>query len=292
MKKGICLTAVYPQAMYDSGLLKELLEKTAVQGIFNCVDFYFEGKAGEEEEIRKLLEKRNLCSVFLAGFPMKRDGVDITSPDERVRRKSVEFCRRMYERCQGLGAGKMLIVSGPAWKEKDGRALMGQACKSFEEIGTGIGGNGPEITLEFFNDEGEPELAVGKVPFVRKLYEQTQGCGIGITFDTSHVAQMGADVETSFASLAPWIRHLHLANSVSVNRSNPLFGDKHPLFGVRDGDFTVADIRKHFCALKEQNMLRNVDICSLEVISRGDNDWYYDRISEQAAEIWKGERIL
>lgn len=109
--------------------------------------------------------------------------------------------------------------------------LWGQACKSFEEIGTGIGGNGPEITLEFFNDEGEPELAVGKVPFVRKLYEQTQGCGIGITFDTSHVAQMGTDVETSFASLAPWIRHLHLANSVSANRNNPLFGDKHPLFG-------------------------------------------------------------
>lgn len=292
MKKGICLTAVYPQAMYDSGLLKELLEKTAVQGIFNCVEFYFEGTAGEEEEIRKLLEKKNLCSVFLSGFPMKRDGVDITSPDERIRRKSVEFCRRMYERCQGLGAGKMLIVSGPAWKEKDGQALMGQACKSFEEIGTVIGGDGPEITLEFFNDEGEPELAVGKVPFVRKLYEQTQGCGIGITFDTSHVAQMGADVEASFASLAPWIRHLHLANSVSVNRNNPLFGGKHPLFGVKDGDFTIADIRKHFCALKEQNMLRNVDICSLEVISRGDNDWYYDRISEQAAEIWKGESIL
>ena len=275
MKKGICLTAVYPQAMYDT--------------IQRIIRFLY---PGEEEEIRKLLEKKNLCSVFLSGFPMKRDGVDITSPDERIRRKSVEFCRRMYERCQGLGAGKMLIVSGPAWKEKDGRALMGQACKSFEEIGTGIGGNGPEITLEFFNDEGEPELAVGKVPFVRKLYEQTQGCGIGITFDTSHVAQMGADVEASFASLAPWIRHLHLANSVSVNRNNPLFGDKHPLFGVKDGDFTIADIRKHFCALKEQNMLRNVDICSLEVISRGDNDWYYDRISEQAAEIWKGESIL
>ena len=292
MKKGICLTAVYPQAMYDSGLLKELLEKTAVQGIFNCVEFYFEGTAGEEEEIRKLLEKKNLCSVFLSGFPMKRDGVDITSPDERIRRKSVEFCRRMYERCQGLGAGKMLIVSGPAWKEKDGQALMGQACKSFEEIGTVIGGDGPEITLEFFNDEGEPELAVGKVPFVRKLYEQTQGCGIGITFDTSHVAQMAADVEARFASLAPWIRYLHLATSVSVNRNHPLLWDKHPLFGVKDGDFTIADIRKHFCALKEQNMLRNVDICSLEVISRGDNDWYYDRISEQAAEIWKGESIL
>lgn len=292
MKKGICLTAVYPQAMYDCGILKELLEKVADQGIFNCVEFYFEGTAGEEEEIRKLLEKRNLCSVFLAGFPMKRDGVDITSPEERIRRKSVEFCRRMYERCQGLGAGKMLIVSGPAWKEKDGQALMGQACKSLEEIGTGIGGDGPEITLEFFNEEGEPELAVGKVPFVRTLYEQTQGCGIGITFDTSHVAQMGADVKTSFASLAPWIRHLHLANSVSVNRNNPLYGDKHPLFGVKDGDFTVADIRKHFCALMEQNMLRDVDICSLEVISRGDNDWYYDRISEQAADIWKGERIV
>ena len=40
---------------------------------------------GEEEEIRKLLEKRNLCSVFLAGFPMLWEGVDITCPDERVR---------------------------------------------------------------------------------------------------------------------------------------------------------------------------------------------------------------
>ena len=63
MKKGICLTAVYPQAMYDSGLLKELLEKTAVQGIFNCVEFYFEGKAGEEEESESYW-KKGICVPF------------------------------------------------------------------------------------------------------------------------------------------------------------------------------------------------------------------------------------
>lgn len=295
MKKGICLTAVYPEAMYDAAVLLALLERVSEQGIFDCVEFYFEGSMEEMKVIRSELVKRKLASVFLAGFPMKRDGVDITSANEEKRLQSVAFVKKMYEFSQALGAQKMLILSGPVWEQAhtsnfpEEEKIVVQAVKSLKELGKLCKPGMPEITLEFFNDEGEPWLALGKIDVVKRVFQQAGECGIGITYDTSHAAQLGEEILKSFAILSPWIHHLHLANSVSKAVENPLFGDKHPLFGVKDGDFTVEDIRKNYGALLMKNLLCNVDICSLEVISTADRDWYYSKICEQAAEIWKGD---
>lgn len=289
MKRGICLTALYPQAMEDAALLMELFHKVKERKLFTCVEFYFHGKPEEELQIGHKLRELQLSSVFLAGFPMKRDKVDLSARDEETRKKGVAACMRLYESAVRLQADKMLILSGPAWempdlKNRDG--IIRQTRRSLLELEEKLRQEGPQVTLEFFNDRGEPRLAVGDIALVRELFMGMPETKIGITFDTSHVAQLGEDVLPAFRLLSPWVRHLHLANSVSRDSRHPLFGDKHPLFSIEGGDFSLVKMRSLYRSLMQNGDLDQVDICSFEVISRGEEDPYYERICGEAAYVW------
>lgn len=286
MKKGICLTAIYPEAMYNCSLLLGLLERTAQEKIFDCVEFYFQGTREEEYEIRSQLEKLKLSAVFHGGFPMKRDRIDISAKEEGERLKSVEICSALYESACRMGADKMLILSGPSWNVRDEEGLIRQTRKSLMELAGKIKDGSPSLTLEYFNDQGEPWLAVGDILLVRKIFEGMDLPRVEITFDTSHTIQMNRDILKSFRILRPWIRHLHLANSVSMDPDSQLFGDKHPLFDAEGGDFSLAEIKRLYSILKEENLLENVEICSMEIISRGSEESYYRETCKQAENIW------
>ena len=84
MKKGICLTALYPQAMENAELLLELFQKVKEKR-FDCVEFYFHGKPEEELRIGKKLKELQMASAFLAGFLMKRDQVDLSAGCDEIR---------------------------------------------------------------------------------------------------------------------------------------------------------------------------------------------------------------
>lgn len=286
MKKGICLTAIYPEAISNSRMLIKLLRKTAEEKIFDCVELYFQGSEKEEEEIGYELEKLGLSLVFHGGFPMKRDKVDISAEEEGKRQESVEVCLNLYKSACRMRAEKMLILSGPSWKIKKEQEIIRQIQKSLIEMAATAKLYGPELTLEYFNDQGDPWLAVGDIEMVRKIFEGIDSQKIGITFDTSHTIQMNRDIIKSFRILRPWIKHLHLANSISGNINNPLFGDKHPLFDVEESDISLKEMKRLYAKMKEENLLEKVDICSIEIISRGKEEEYYKKICSQAAYIW------
>lgn len=291
MRKGICLTALFPAAMYDCSLLIELLLRIAGQKQFGCAEFYFEGTRQEEEEIRRVLEENDLWAVYLAGYPMKRDRTAISSGSQRERQGAVETCERLYERALRLGARKMLIVSGPSCLETGRNRVIEQTAQSLRELSERTADGETEITLEFFPDKGEPWLAVGDTELVREIYSLTDGGRIGITFDTSHVAQLGENVTESFRKLEKWVRHVHLANSVSLDPGSKWYGDRHPVFTVEKGDFSLESMRRLYWELETGGSLSQVDICSMEVISRCDEEGCFLETSREAAYIWNGGNV-
>jgi len=288
MKKGICLTALYPQAMRDKSLLIELFKKIAGQGVFNCVEYYFEGSLKDISDIRRATDKLELYTVYLAGFPMKAQAFDLSGKDEAKRIESVVFCKKLLMNARNLGAKKMLILSGPVWKEKQPENVLSQMKKSILELLAIRNHEDPQITLEFFNDMGEPYLAFGNINLVHQLLLEIQDDGFGVTFDTSHVAQLNEDVLSAYEILGPWIHHLHLANSVSKVETSPLYGDKHPLFGVKDGDFNEDDMMHILQILKEGSFWKHLDVCSFEIISRKDKSQedYFEGVTCQAEKIF------
>ncbi len=286
LRKGICLTAIYPEAMYDKDILIRVIKQTARTGLFNGVEYYFEGSQEDYKEIRDLIRELDLYSVFLAGYPMKMNKIDISSKDETVRRNSVKASFDLIKRGVTLGANKVLILSGPVWEKEDRELVVRQSAKSILELTDGNMDKDdmPEITLEFFNNLGEPYLALGDFETLKLLCKELSGVNFGITYDFSHAMQLGMDIESTVKELLPWIHHIHIANSVSKDKASPLYGDKHPLFGVKNEDLSMDRVLYLLQSFQEKDYIKNISICSMEVISRNDHspEWYFEQTVNQA----------
>ena len=97
------------------------------------------------------------------------------------------------------------------------------------------------LHLESFNNLGEPWLLMGPTARGREMAAAVAAghANFGLTFDLSHALQMGEDPLASLLSIRPYCRHVHLANCVIRDHGHPLFGDKHPPFGLAGGEVDV-----------------------------------------------------
>ena len=291
MRHGICLTAVYPEAMQNCSRLIKLIREVSKQGIYDCVEFYFEGTKEEEREIQTVLSHTDIRLVYHAGYRMKRDRLCITASSELQRIHAVQEICSMYESACRMGADKMLILSGPAEEGMTEDVIIQQAKRSLKEIDRFCGSQLTEITLEFFATQREPYFSLGSTERVREVFQDEKWSHIAITYDTSHVIQLKEDVRSGFMNLKEWIHHVHLSNSMSIDQNHELYGDKHPLFSLENGDFPLEKIRSIYWEFYKEHLLDKVDICSVEVISRGNEEEYNYQIRKEAEYIWKQEEI-
>lgn len=288
MKYGICLTTIYPQAIFDCSLLIQLIQRIGGSKLFQCVEIYFEGTKTEEKKIYRTLIENGIAAVYPGGLPMKRDGIDISAKSNLIREAGVEQTKRHIDHAISLGCTKIVLVTGPNWQEKGcEQQIAEQTRKSLMELDEYCKGTSLQISLEPFPVQTAPCLAVGETKLVHSIFQNSDFRNVGITFDTSHVAQLGEDIEESFRLLQKWIHHLHLANCVMKDQTSPLYGDQHPTFLQENGEFSLPGIRHFYQKLLLQGMLEQVDICSLEMISRGKEDWYYAETCTEAGYIWK-----
>lgn len=286
MKYGICLTPVYPRAIHDCSYMRQLIKKVRQEKLFGCAEIYFEGSEEEEGRIRKALAESGLESVYLGGLPIKRDGIDISSPNESDRKKGVEGCKGHIDHALRMGCSRIVIGSGPDWKGKKCReGIIRQMQKSLEELDVYTRGIPLEISVEPFPVKTEPWLAAGDTELVYDIFHTGNFRNVGITFDTSHISQLGEKIEDSFQKLKPWIHHIHLANCVMKDRESPLFGDKHPLFSQEGGDFTIETIRRFYQKAASKGWLEDIEVCSFEIVSRGNEDWFYEEVCKEAGLI-------
>lgn len=291
-KKGICISALYKETILNSKKLLDIMNKINETKVFNCVEFYFEGSAQDYNNISGLIKKSNLYAVFLPGFAMKRDCIDLGSLDAIERFDAIEKCKKFIDISYTLNAKKMLILSGPKPENNNDKyEVADNFIKSMEIVLDYAKKHANEyvldITLEFFNDKGEPYLAVGDIDLVdyicQKLFKNHNN--FCITYDTSHVKQLGEDIYNVYLRLKPYIRHIHLANCVTKYPDSHLFGDKHPLFNIEDGDFTDDDMAEFLRYVKKEDMSKIIEVCSYEVITpmEESSDMYYEKIIKSAS---------
>lgn len=176
MQLGICLTPIYPKAIKDCSLMLQLIEKIRGEGVFQCVEIYFEGTKEEEQEIKKSLLGAGLTAVYLGGLPIKRDGIDISAEREEKRKGSVLACKRHIDHAINMGCKKMVVASGPIWKEnKNSERVIEQTRRSLEELDFYCRGSNLQISLEPFPVKTSPYMAVGgkeisyQVKYVREF---------------------------------------------------------------------------------------------------------------------------
>ncbi|MBN1552073.1 sugar phosphate isomerase/epimerase, partial [bacterium] len=218
MKKGLVSSPFYPDSREDLGALLFSFEKLAESGMYDVLEFYYEGDASDYEVIGQKLADLGIEPVLHPGFAIKRDLLDLGSADLQNRNEAIHLCCKFIDYCYACGAKKMLVLSGPKTAAgNDLDSYLDRFADSLRQLCLYAASGGeswqPEITLEFFNDTGEPYLAIGNLDTVLKLTDRIDDLNgqFGITYDTSHVIQLGGNLNEYFNSLKKYIRHIHFA---------------------------------------------------------------------------------
>ena len=75
----------------------------------------------------------------------------------------------------------------------------------------------------------------------------------------STVAQLGEDLEQATQDAGDCLVHAHVANCV-LDPRDPLYGDKHPPFGVPGGVYTVDDAVRYIDVLEQSGFYPSVSL--------------------------------
>lgn len=270
--KTIAIQGLYEQSVNNFKIIMDTIEKVSNYSWYNGIEFFHDGTWREYSKIKHCLKRKGLESIFLAGYPIKTQNLDIGAMDENARLKAVEAIKHWIDVAYYLGSKKILILSGPV-VEEDRQKAYSNTIESLRQLCEYADSKAKdhrlEITLEFFNDKGEPYLLIGPVSKTVEIAQSicNQYDNFGITFDISHVVQLGEDIEKSLAKLYKYTNHFHIANCVTKDSRSEFFGDKHPPFGMEGSDISEQEICLFLDVLKKHFGINDCITIGAEVIA-------------------------
>lgn len=280
VRKSFVLPATFPGSKIGSEELKKALLHIAPFN-FPVIEYYCENC--DPDEAKSLLDGAE--GIFLGAALQKREGLNPSSQDADVRKKAVELLTGSFQFAARSGASAVLVNSGvrPTDEREDEvclRYLRESLCKLYEASG------GVRVLLEPGDRDVEYCHLIGHTEraaaFIAELRRDIPD--IGLVFDISHIAQLGEELYCAWAVAKEYCNHVHLANCVLVPES-PLFGDKHPLFGVKGGVYSHETARDFYEFLKNSDALVTVGI---EVIcAGGDEAHFFDQMTEEMKWFFK-----
>ena len=179
-------------------------------------------------EIRRTLEDHNLEFTGLHWLFLKPEGLHITTPDERVRRRSWEHLKRLVDLAGQLGGG-VLVLGSPKQRNSQGISRE-QAAANLEE---GLGSLA-EFTVQRNCTILLESLSPDQTDVINSMAEAEQSIarighpGIQGIFDFHNCSNETDSWEQLIEDHFPIIRHVHLNE---VNGSYP---------GTGSSDFVPA----------------------------------------------------
>jgi hydroxypyruvate isomerase len=280
--KSVVMPALFKDSICNEESFKKKIDIICRQGFYDGVEFYFNGDEKQQDEVRQCLAESKLYSVFLAGNPMKANNIDLGDLDENRRKYSVDYVKKLIEQAYFYRSKKMLIVSGKSHgsKEHSDKAFLHlvdsikELCKySMSKSQNYI----LDITLEYFNDKGDPFFLIGPYSIALDLVKaiQEEYKNFEITFDLSHSIQLKEEPVNALTQLSEYVSYIHLANCVTCDKENRFFGDKHPPFNIKEGEVDDEDLLNFITSIRGLKCFNRSDkksVIGLEVITPSDTD--------------------
>ncbi|HOX28199.1 MAG TPA: TIM barrel protein [bacterium] len=219
-------------------------------------------KDGEiRNTVRKSIIKSKKEVTYCCGPTAFGENLDINSRDESVRSKSVERLKELAEDALDYGASLLLICSGQnAEDDKKGEALrlLTYSVNELCEYCRRTRPNKPlVVSLEIFDWKIDKKRLLGPMDECIKFAENIvrNNSNFSLTLDLSHIPLTEETPESSVPRVMPFLQHVHVGNCVVKNPNSPFYGDKHPEFGVEDGEISREQVQNYFRNLEKYGYL-------------------------------------
>ncbi len=292
VKKSIVLTALLPAAETEQRIF-EMGASTMKAYDLSVIEFYSPWDTAKRRG--DFLKSHGLWGVYLAATYQKRNHSHLCSLGNRERKSAVEDAKHCIDAASDAQIKSILFTSGrrpddPAQYQSAYSALVDSLSELMEYAPQTM-----DVVLEPGDCDvdamqlvGPTELAIRFANDIRKEYSN-----FFLTMDTSHIAQLGENALTALRKASCVCHHVHLANCI-LQKANPLYGDKHPLFGCMNGVYDDEELHAVYdnLVVMFQQERRDLTI-AVEVISRNDEEfgwmdevikgspWFFSKIIDE-----------
>lgn len=255
---GVVVPMFYPATAAGEGPVGSALETVLLDDECDTVELSWIKDPAEERKVRSLLELSGVAVIYTGAFPSYTLNLDVASLDDARRRDSVEALLPWMDQAYRLGAEAFMILSGrdPGAERRDAakRGLADSVrllCDHAERIARG--GRPLAVALEHSDRDVDKRFLLGPtseaVEFVDELRQSHPG--FGLVMDLSHLRLLEEGPKGAMLAAQGRVVLAHVANCVAQDPTSPLFGDKHPPFGVPGSSVGTEDVAGFLAALRD-----------------------------------------
>jgi len=273
MEVGIIYPMIFPEVGNGKEPICEKIRKILEDPFFGAVTIGRVKNTNDREKLRQLLNLSGITVIYGVGAPLSLMRLNLHSFNEGLRKKSVEEMKKLIDEAYFLNA-RIFEVIPPKDPGKERRAkakmlLIKSLSEQCEYARKKASNYIISISIETFDRTVDKKLLLGPtqeaVDVIAKVKEKFDN--IGLTVDLSHLPLIGETPEESLAIAAPYLLHAHIGNCILKDKSNPRYGDKHPPFGVRNGENGVSEVARFLRTLKKVGYFTHTKATEKPVVS-------------------------
>ncbi len=296
---GVVIPAFFPEARERKRSALEITRRLAADPFFQALEVVGVEDPRDQEEMARVLRSSGKSLVFSGGAYCRRTQSNLHDLDPAKWERAVHNVKKIVDEAILYGC-QILYVMGfeappPEEKEK-ARQRFARALEVLSDYAAEKSPSAPlTVSVEnFYIAQEEPFLIGPTLEFAGMLRDlRGKRPRLGLTFDTSHILQLKEDLHSTFLRVQDVTAHIHLSNCLIKDKSSPLYGDKHPPYGLPGSEIGIPELAGFFRVLKNNGAFSRVfptgkPVLSLEILTPADRtpEKTLEEAKEALAKAW------
>ncbi len=284
-KLGINHHLLFPAVTNDWDLHEQTLTKLAQTEIFEVLDLFLPMEAERQRRELDIIWASGKEVVYNCPLLGLEPGMDPNSSDPEIHACTLQCACAHLKAAQRAGARKMNIASGP----DPGPSERSGAKACFVEFLCELGREAAEreimVLIEPFDRSIGKNLLIGPTAEAAEIVECVHQEGVesvGLMLDMGHLPLLDENIYQAFELSAPYLYHTHLGSCVKSDPESEFYGDKHPPWGLKDGECDVPEIVEFFDGAFAVGYLR----CGHRATVTLEMQPYPSLSAEESIDIW------
>lgn len=196
-------------------------------------------------------------------------GLNVNHLDAVERRRAVDVLKAGIDEAYEFGAQHFAFLAG-RYERSTMEASFAALVESTYELCAYAAARGDmTVEIEVFDFDLDKKSLIGPADRVLRLAQEVSpSCpNFSVQVDSSHFPQIRETDEESILPVRPWVRHVHIGNTVVRDPSLPAYGDMHPRFGFPGSENGAPELARTLRVLLDAGILNERDrpILSFEV---------------------------
>lgn len=257
MHLGVVHFMLYPECIGGGGPVLETATKVAEDDFFQVLEVRPVDDPETRAKLKSLADAAHLNLGVGAQPLLLRGKLNLASLDEAGRKTAVDAVKTAIDQAYFFGARIMATLDGPGSYpgEDKKKAATERLAESLKELCAYAKAKATDYTvfvsLETFDQAIDKKSLIGPSPDAAKLAETVKKSydNFGLTVDLSHMPLLYESPMDCLVPVKDHLIHAHAGNCYMDEKTNPMYGDQHPRFGVAGGKNDVNELAEYVRAL-------------------------------------------